>query len=640
MANLTGIPKVVSEVSDKSLLFNRESTFNYCVQGETARGEIGKPIFVRNEIEFKRELGGRIEHSDFPLYCIRMLNAGCRLWVSRVGHYTDITDKLTKTGTKGTGSATNGLTAEVRAKATGTITNAGTVANTFTVTADGKTLGVYNVEASDTVADVTTGIATAIGSNPHGYTVGVVTPLSGTFEVVAPVGSGTTPNTTALTITVTGGGTAAATNGTFTGGVAGTLRAATFIAEEVGSGYNGTTITISASNSGNVNTVDISVTAKDSDTSESVADVPLLPTSQQIIDYNKLLKFVKINTVTGGFPLGTITIAGGVFDVTTITDNDYIGDAVAKTGWHSFGKVTNAFRILNINRPSRDVDAAMAAYAISRGNMRFHIGTPIGVTPDGALDYRNGTGIYTGSAAINDWRGSLWSGQVNINDPADTKIKLDIPGIVDFAGRRALVDSNPRYGVWWTAAGGERGVIASQNNGVGEVNFLAPEYATSGDDAFKGGVNAIGVDETFGTVVWGNSSLSKNKTSLLSKENVADLAMYVRNRLIPLTRIELFNPNDPIMWRSIYRRVNPFITKELVDGRAIRPGENEQWIWMGDQDIDKAQNAVFNKQSDLNNGIYKCRFVFVPITATEFIGIDVTVTDSESFATVVQNPFN
>jgi len=635
---LTGVPKVVARVEDRSLVFNRDTNSIICLMGPTSRGVIGEPVFIRNRNEFIRELGGRLENNEFVLYCLRILDAGGKLWVSRLGHYSDASDVTTLDGSKASLRLGDTGSAETRASVSIDFTGLAVSGNILTINHDGVNVAAYQVQATDTESEVISAMSVIINSSNLGYDVDSIDLVNNVLVMSAPQGLGDTINTSPVNVVSDDGtGNLSALPLSFSGGVTGTENAIYFDAEEIGSGYDGTFIEVLEAASGQTDKIDIFVTANQSDVTISVSNFPKSPNASQILDANKKLNFVQISSVIGSVNVGSGELIGGVQDISLIDDNDYIGNQTAKTGWWSFGRVTDALRIANIDRPSPSVDIALAAYVANRGDMRYHIASPINVTADGAKDYRLGENIYNHNA-IDDWRGSIWGGQVDITDPDDVERTLEIPAIVDFLGRRAITDSDPQFGPWWTAAGPQRGVISAPNNGVGNINFLSPENQDAADAAHIDGVNFVGDDETYGTIVWGNRSLIRNRSSLLNKENVADLAMFIQRALPPLVRIELFNPNDPQTWKSIYRRVKPFIENVLVAGRAILPGEGRNWFWIGDQDVDRFEDASFNDLNDLNNGKYRVRFVCVPISATEFIGIDVVVTDSNSIASVVETP--
>lgn len=631
--NLSGIPKAVVDIADKSVVFTKESLFIVCVQGETARGKVHEPVYVRNKSEYLRKLGGRIDGSDFPLYCMRMLDGGVHLWVSRVGHYHDAADKTSLEGIKANarvGEVTSDE--EVLATADGSITAAGATGDKVRLFVDEGNgqiqIGYYEKQAGDSTTVIAAGLMNSLIGGYTGENTGA------SFTVTAPFGTGEEANSFTASVEVTGSLTATV-DATFAGGTEPTENAVYFIAEEVGAGYNGSVVQVVAASSGVADLFDVKITLQDSDVTNTVKNLKLNPSVSEIAEFNLKLKQygIQIEDVRGDVTVGTATFAGGVQDIANIVDQDYIGSSSSKIGWYSFGKVKDAFRIANINVPSPAVDIALQQYVASREDMRFHIAAPIGATPEGAMDYRMGTGAYS-HTPISDWKGSLWAGQVNITDPDDSTRKLDIPAIVDFLIRRVKCDNE--NGPWISAAGFNRGRLTTQNNGVGDVNFADPENVDAANSAFTSGVNAIINDPTYGATVWGNKSLESVRSKLLNAENVADLAMYIKRRLEPLVKTALFDPNDPTMWKQVYRNVLPFITKELEAGRAIVPGEGTNWFWMGDQNADKRSDATFNTIEDLNAGIFRARFVFIPIRATEFIGIEAVITDDQTLVNIVQ----
>lgn len=117
------------------------------VLGVTERGPINKPTLVGSWLEFTRIFGGLLDDDIFPLLCRRILEAGGRIAVTRLGHYTNITDKSSLEGVAsilaiGAGAATleavsigdwgNGITVTA-------VAAANNIANEFdfTITLDG-----------------------------------------------------------------------------------------------------------------------------------------------------------------------------------------------------------------------------------------------------------------------------------------------------------------------------------------------------------------------------------------------------------------------------------------------------------------------------------------------------------------------
>jgi hypothetical protein len=407
-------------------------------------------------------------------------------------------------------------------------------------------------------------------------------------------------------------------------------------AEEVGPGYNGSTIVIASAASGDAAKKDITITLKDSDISVSLIDVPRVMTAAEIADFNAQLVAkgagVSLVSIATQIENGTGTLAGGAQVISAIVAADYTGTVTGANGWYVADKIVDSYRIANIGLLDEDVDVGLATYAKARGDMRFYLATPMGITAAGMEAYRDGTSPYS-YTAHDTFLGSLIGGDVNITNPNNkTGASFNIPGLVDrFAGR---LRTDVKRAPWISDAGPENGIIQSPNNGV-PYNLGSPALQADFDRIYLKGVNAVINDADYGPVYWGNRTLLKNPNSLLSKENVADLIVWLVRGIKPLVRVKMFAPNDPLMWKEVYRRVRPFIVN-LEQNRAIVPGEGKNWFWQGDQDFDRREDAVFNEQADLDAGRYKARFVFIPIAATEYIGIEFVPTDSNSVKFVVE----
>lgn len=524
--DLSGSPKTQFDVNAAQIASVISSKGIGILQGPLNRGKIGKALFVNNSVEFLRNHGGELTDNKFPVYVRRLLEAGCKFWLIRAGHYTDPTDKTTLVGTK----------------ATATIT----------------------VSSNNSV----------------------------------------------------------------------------WRADEVGVGYNGTTITIVAASSGNAAKKDITIKMKDSDVSIQLKEVDRVMNAAAIADFNLALigagAQVTLVSIATQIENGVGTLAGGVQDNTVIVAADYTGNASQGNGWFAADKVTNSMRIANLgNVGDEDTDEGLRNYVGLRKDMRYYIGTPLGVNDVGMLAYRNGTSPYSNVAA-NDWLGSLVAADVNITDYTNKNLTFDIPGVVDVFGRRLLTDAKSSLkdgGQWRSHAGEKNGRVASPNNGV-PYNFASTALAANYDAIYPKGVNAIIEDADFGTIYWGNKSLFQDQNSLLNKENVGDGIVYMIRTLKRFVRAEMFDPTDVTMWREMYKNVNPSLQSFERD-RVIRPGENKNWFWQGDQDVDKSEDAVFNTQADITAGKYRVRFIFIPIGATEFIGIEMVPTDSNSVQFVV-----
>lgn len=193
-------------------------------------------------------------------------------------------------------------------------------------------------------------------------------------------------------------------------------------------------------------------------------------------------------------------------------------------------------------------------------------------------------------------------------------------------------------------AGLKRGKL---NSNLGTpFNLGAPSQTDNADLVYNAGINYVKVQEATDNnasqsdlVFWGNKSLLRDRTKLLSKANQADLAVLIVRTIKPVVQQYVFDPNDPTTWAAIYRAVKPFI-QFLETNRAIRSGENENWQWQGDQDVRDVNNVVYNDVNDIDNGIYRSNFVYKGISAIEYIGIraisidgstELSITEQQTF---------
>lgn len=184
-------------------------------------------------------------------------------------------------------------------------------------------------------------------------------------------------------------------------------------------------------------------------------------------------------------------------------------------------------------------------------------------------------------------------------------------------------------GEWFSFSGRDRGSI---KNALGVVYNLGSSARRAEADLVDArGINVVIQHPSFGIVSWGNSTLYKSNT-LLKKAEVAELMIFISRSLRPLVEVELFNPNDVITWKNIFRRVSVFMDY-LKAERAIWDYE-----FQGDQDIDKIEDAVVNTPQGVDSGLYVFNLFVAPKVAMKYVGIRVAVTNSGvKFDTLAEN---
>lgn len=321
----------------------------------------------------------------------------------------------------------------------------------------------------------------------------------------------------------------------------------------------------------------------------------------------------------------TLVITGGTA-MTAMADADYIGDSSVSTGMHVFDNDNDFVRISIPAQAKNTLDVALAAYVINRQDCRAILRTPIGISGATAVEYRECSGVYTGQA-VNTWLASMIFGELDVTHPT-TSAKVGIPAVADVAGCMSNKDNNQRE--WFASAGPKRGRIGNAL-GLG-YNLGTAARTTEADSVDIHGINPVIDDKDYGLVYWGNSTLQKEDT-LLKHENVADLIIFILRAVTPLAKSELFDPNDVDTWKAIYRKVRPLL-ETIRKGRGIW-----DYLYQGDQDVEKIEEAVINNPIDVDAGGYVFILWIKPKVGMKYVGIKVTVTNSgTSFEEVAGQP--
>lgn len=206
MAELLASQTVIVEEPPRIRTLPSVPTAVTAMVGITERGPVLTPTLVTSFAEFVDIFGSYIAASEFPSQVEQFFsNGGQQLWVSRVVHYTDITDSGTKTSAKATVSlddsgATNVL--DISGKYDGTYANGPSdmqivIASAtsgdasefnLSVLVDGVAVEVFpNLVNDDTSSnDAATVINAASGSKLISATfvaAGVSPPVNGTFNM-------------------------------------------------------------------------------------------------------------------------------------------------------------------------------------------------------------------------------------------------------------------------------------------------------------------------------------------------------------------------------------------------------------------------------------------------------------------------
>jgi hypothetical protein len=495
----------------------------------------------------------------------------------------------------------------------------------------------YTGAATPTLA--ATAIAAALNAGSTGYTA---SNAATAFTVNQLVGSGASANNTPIAAIISHG-SFTTSSVKFTGGVTAYAAITSVInAEEVGDGYDGTTVSFVAQ-ANNPDLVTITVTLKDAPYPQVVQNVPrTLGTVNALNSLNGQLQGVIISglNVSYQLPTGSVTLSGGAQDITEIVDADAAGSPIAKTGWYNFDQVTRTMRLWNFNWPSAYVDAALALYCSTRGDMTAVGRFPAGLGAAGIQAYRQGTSPYN-NAPLDSFYFSYWETDAEITDPNNTSnTAYPISGMGFKAAARCKADN--AQGEWWS----DSEATFAQLLGINKVpfNLASPGNSGAWDILYEMGVNAIVNDPALGICNMGNRSALLDTTRLTSKTNIADLCVFISREVKKIARKMNFNPNDIQMFEQLYLNVLPFIKNTLISGRAIEgdtstsAGEGVWWFWLGDQLAKNLQSLKVNLAADVDAGKYKARFAFKPKASNEYILLDIAPADTATILSISQSP--
>ena len=201
------------------------------------------------------------------------------------------------------------------------------------------------------------------------------------------------------------------------------------------------------------------------------ANVSLDPTSPRYIERlvndpaqgSRLVRASDQHVATdGALSLQIVPLAGGDDGLAGLSDVDFVGSPVGKTGLYALDVVQDLATLLVPGRATPAVHTAMVDYCeIARAGMVFPIlPTPAGMSADAIVEYVSVTAELEGRSEL----GAIFWPRIQVLNPSAAlfgsapTIVMDPSGFV--AGLFALNDARTPGGVYVAAAGTEAGVLA------------------------------------------------------------------------------------------------------------------------------------------------------------------------------------
>ena len=546
-------PGIYTREVDFSFYVKQISTSSCGMVGVAERGPINKPVLVTSWEQFINKFGSYLQ-AGYLAYAARAFfdNGGSVLFVNRIAHLTDPTDRNTLTAVKAQ------VVLKDRRVATASLV-------TGTVGTDRIAWWAIQPGAAENAVSVE---LVASGND---------TPLS-----VEVLGQAITVN-----LATDGAGDPASTADQVVAAVSGTPEASALVtAETQDAGI--VQVAASANLSGGMDALDtLKVRAADEGTwgarlSVQVEDGSLDPTGAfnlvvrhkgEVVEVFKDLSmdeaapnhvelavnersdFITVEDLgtASGLPsdrpvIGMFDLSGGDDGLTGLDDADYSGDPSQHTGFYAFDEIDALNLIMVPGVTTAEVIHAGVTYAENRQDLMLLAETPIHLEPLEAVDFRKGQGMYS-HGAFNSSYAALYYPWIEINDPVTGKRKL-VPPSGAVAGCYARSDKKAH--VWYAPAGIDRGRI---------FNVLSLGYKTSRgerDVLYPEGVNVIASFPDSGINIWGQKTL-QSQPSALDRVNVRRLMMFIEEAIAESSRFVVFEPNNPQTWRALIRLINPFM---------------------------------------------------------------------------------
>lgn len=239
----------------------------------------------------------------------------------------------------------------------------------------------------------------------------------------------------------------------------------------------------------------------------------------------------------------------------------------------------------------------------TRGDAMCIVDPPLGLRPQGMVDFVNGTGAYTTDhVAFNSSYAAVYWPWLQIYDPVNKKTVWTPPSghIANVYAYTDLV-SDP----WIAPAGLTRGHLTTPLKG--EYNPTAGER----DLLYLNNVNPIATFVRDGLNVFGQKTLQR-KPSALDRVNVRRMMLYLEKVVATAARQLLFEPDDQVTWLSFVNLVEPFM-QAVKDRRGLI-------------DFQVRCDATTNTADVVDRNEMRAIIFLKPTKAAEFIQIDFVLT--------------
>jgi len=256
-----------------------------------------------------------------------------------------------------------------------------------------------------------------------------------------------------------------------------------------GENYNNWTVAITAATNGGANYFDLTINnpietgLDESYQNLSIIGTPTVGESDYLNNINNYSNNFKVvyydlsTLLSATRPVNsTLQFKAGA-DGSATVDTDYTGDSAAKNGFFAFDAYDDSYQLVIPHKKTSAIHIAGAAYAANRKDLVYwaHL--------DHLLDKTNLIAART-ALNINSKYVAFFSGGLKVLHPI-TSAELVIPELADLMANASLSDQN--YGPWYSFAGYNRGVIT---NALGvSTNYGTPASFADLNDIANAQIN-------------------------------------------------------------------------------------------------------------------------------------------------------
>jgi len=608
-------------------VYTRETDFSHYVKhistsaagfiGIAQKGPINKVGLVTSWEQFVRKYGTYVA-DGYLAYAARAFfdNGGNVLYVNRVAHYSDITDRSTLTARK----SSRTLKDRSGAKASRTTGASGTDEIVWTAVEPGTAGNAITIAI--VIAGENTPLSVEVDGTDitvHAATDGSGDPTSTADEVVAAVNADAEASALVSAATSDSGVVSAVSQTALQGGAD---AKDTLKIEAVNEGTWGDRISVIVSNGTRRPATEFNLTVKlGGQVVEIFRDLSMDEAAANFVELkvNEKSEYITVSDEDSTTPapgdrpaLGEFALAGGDDGLAGMTDMDYIGDPANHTGLYAFDEIDALNMVAFPGVTTAPVFHAAIAYCEGRQDCMLVAECPVAIEPLEAVDFRKGQGGYT-HAAFNSSYAALYYPWLEILDPVTSQRKL-IPPSGAVCGCYARSDEKTH--VWYAPAGIDRGRI---------FNAIGLGYKTSRgerDVLYPEGINVIASFPDSGINIWGQKTL-QSQPSATDRVNVRRLMMYMEEAIAESSRFIVFEPNNPRSWRALVRLISPFL--QLIK-------ENEGLYDYAVQ-CDEETNTPAHR--DRNEMV--CRVFVKPTKTAEFVELNFVLVSTGGSFTEVYN---